>query len=64
MKIFINLILQNQLANFNQILYKSSLVKEIYTFSNKGPGPLQRGDNYKNEKMGWDRLKAFFLRTT
>jgi hypothetical protein len=23
----------------------------------KGPGPLQRGDNDKNVKMGWDHLK-------
>jgi hypothetical protein len=22
-------------------------------FSNKGPGPLQRGDNHKNVKMEW-----------
>ena len=28
-------------------------VKEILNCSNKGPGPLQRGDNYKNTKMGW-----------
>jgi hypothetical protein len=29
------------------------LVKRIQVCSIKGPGPLQRGDNYKNEKMGW-----------
>jgi hypothetical protein len=28
-------------------------VKEILNCSNKGPGPLQRGDNLKNAKMGW-----------
>jgi hypothetical protein len=27
--------------------------------SNKGPGPLQRGDNHKNVKMGWGHLKIF-----
>jgi hypothetical protein len=32
-------------------------------FHFKGPGPLQRGDNYKNVKMGWGLLKMFFLRT-
>jgi hypothetical protein len=26
-------------------------------------GPLQRGDNHKNENMGWGHLKIFF-RTT
>jgi hypothetical protein len=32
--------------------------------SNKGPGPLQRGDNHKNGKMGWGHIKIFFSRTT
>jgi hypothetical protein len=32
-------------------------VKRIQFCSNKGPGPLQRGDNHKNEKMGWGHLK-------
>ena len=27
--------------------------------SNKRPGPIQRGDNYKNAKMGWFHLKIF-----
>jgi hypothetical protein len=27
-------------------------VKEIQVCSNKGPGPLQRGNNHKNVKMG------------
>jgi hypothetical protein len=31
--------------------------------SNKGPGPLQRGDNHKNVIMGWVHLKIF-SRTT
>jgi hypothetical protein len=30
----------------------------------KGPGPLLRGDNHKNVKMGWGHLKNFFSRTT
>jgi hypothetical protein len=30
-----------------------SWVKEILNCSNNGPCPLQRGDNYKNAKMGW-----------
>jgi hypothetical protein len=32
-------------------------VKGIQVYSNKGPGPLQRGDNHKNVKMGWGHLK-------
>jgi hypothetical protein len=39
-------------------------VKGIQVCSNKGPGPLQRGDNHKNVKMGWGHLKIFFFRTT
>jgi hypothetical protein len=39
-------------------------MKEIQVCSNKGPGPLLRGDNYKNVKMGWGHLKIFFSRTT
>jgi hypothetical protein len=39
-------------------------VKGIQVCSNKGPGPLQRGDNHKNEKLGWGHLKIFFSRTT
>jgi hypothetical protein len=35
----------------------------ILNCSNKGPGPLQRGDNHKNAKMGWGHLKIFFSRT-
>jgi hypothetical protein len=38
-------------------------VKGIQVCS-KGPGPLQRGDNHKNVKMGWGHLKIFFSRTT
>jgi hypothetical protein len=39
-------------------------VKRILNYSNKGPGPLQRGDNLKNVKIGWGHLKIFFSRTT
>jgi hypothetical protein len=38
-------------------------VKGIQFSSNKGQGPLQRGDNGKNIKMGWGNLKIFFSRT-
>jgi hypothetical protein len=39
-------------------------VKRIHVCSNEGLGPLQRGDNHKNVKMGWGHLKIFFSRTT
>jgi hypothetical protein len=41
------------------------LVKGIVICSNKGPGPLQRGDNplKKMQKRGWGHLKIF-SRTT
>jgi hypothetical protein len=32
-------------------------MKGVRVCSNKGPGPLQRGDNHKNVKMGWGHLK-------
>jgi hypothetical protein len=38
-------------------------VNGILNCSNKGPGPLQRGDNLKNAKLGWGDLKIF-SRTT
>jgi hypothetical protein len=38
-------------------------VKGMLNCSNEGPGPLQRGDNYKNAKMGRGHLKIF-SRTT
>jgi hypothetical protein len=34
-------------------------VKGIQVCSNKGPGPLQRGDNHKNLNMGWGNLNIF-----
>jgi hypothetical protein len=40
-----------------------SWIKGILNCSNKGPGPLQRGDNHKNTKMGRGHLKIF-SRTT
>jgi hypothetical protein len=36
-------------------------VKGIQVCSNKGPGPLQRGDNHKNVKMGWGSFTNNFL---
>jgi hypothetical protein len=36
-------------------------VKEILNYTNKGPGPFQRGDNHKNAKI---IEKSFSLRTT
>jgi hypothetical protein len=36
----------------------------VLNCSNKGPSPLQGGDNYKNAKMGWGHLKIFFSKTT
>jgi hypothetical protein len=38
-------------------------VKGIQVCSNKGPGPLQRGDNHKNVKMGWGHLRILFSKT-
>jgi hypothetical protein len=40
------------------------LVKGILECTNKGPGPLQRGDNHKNAKIWLGHLKSFSLRTT
>jgi hypothetical protein len=34
-------------------------VKEIKSCPNKGTNPLQRGNNYKNAKMGWSHLEIF-----
>jgi hypothetical protein len=35
-------------------------VKGIQFYSMKGPGALQRGDNYKNVKLGWGHLKIYY----
>jgi hypothetical protein len=39
-------------------------VKGIQVCLNKGPGPLQRGNNHKNVKIWWGHLKIFLSRTT
>jgi hypothetical protein len=39
------------------------LAKEILNCLNKGPGPLQRGNNLKNAKTMWVHLRIF-SRTT
>jgi hypothetical protein len=39
-------------------------VKGIQVYLDKGPDPLQRGDNNKNVKIGWGYLKILFSRTT
>jgi hypothetical protein len=36
-----------------QLCTNHPLIKEIQYCTNKGLGPLQRGDNNKNAKMGW-----------
>jgi hypothetical protein len=38
-------------------------MKGIQVCTNKGPGPVQRGDNHKNVKIRWRHLKIF-SRTT
>jgi hypothetical protein len=49
----------------NQTLDKLSFGKGNSSFFLiKGPGPLQRGDNQKDVKIGWGLLKIFFSRTT
>jgi hypothetical protein len=35
------------------------LVKGIQICTNRGPGPLERGGNHKNVKMGWGHLRIF-----
>jgi hypothetical protein len=40
-----------------------SWVKRIQDCSNKGPGPLQRGDNHRHLKVEWHHLEIF-LKTT
>jgi hypothetical protein len=54
--------------NYSNFLYLLNLhnqnpwVKGIQVCSFKGSGPLQRGDNHKNVKMGWGHLKILFLK--
>jgi hypothetical protein len=59
-----NLLFQNQQSNFNQTWYKLFLGKGNSKLFKLGVGLHQRGDYYKNAKMGWGHLKTFFSRTT
>ena len=43
---------------------KYSWVKGIQVYSNEGPRPFPRGDNYEIVKIHWRNLKIFFSRTT
>jgi hypothetical protein len=38
-------------------------MKRIQICLNKGPGPLQPGDNHRNLRKGWCHLEILFLRT-
>jgi hypothetical protein len=37
-------------------------VKRIQAYSNKGPGPLQRGDDHRNGRKGWGHLKILLFK--
>jgi hypothetical protein len=37
-------------------------VKRIQVCSNKGPGPLQTGDNNRNVRKGWGSFKNLILK--
>jgi hypothetical protein len=50
--------------NLNKLGTNYPWVKGFQVCSNEEPGPLQRGDNHKNVKIGWGHLKIFFSRTT
>jgi hypothetical protein len=39
-------------------------IKGIQICSNKGPDPLEMGDNHINVNMGWGYLKISFFRIT
>jgi hypothetical protein len=41
---------------------KHTWVKRIQNYWNKEPGPFQRGDNFKNAKIGWWALKNILLK--
>ena len=43
---------------------KHPCVKGIQFFSNEGPYPFPRGDNYEIVKIHWRNSKIFFSRTT
>ena len=43
---------------------KHPWVKEIQVYSNEGPRPFPRADNYEIAKIHWQNLIIFFSRTT
>jgi hypothetical protein len=53
-----------QIPNSIKLSANYPWVKGIQVCSNKGPGPLQMGDNHKNVKIWCGNLKIFFSRTT
>ena len=61
-----HLLFQNHWAtNFNQSWHKATFGEDDSSFfSNEGPRPFPRGDNYEIAKIHWQNLKIFFSRTT
>ena len=59
-----NLLLQNHWTNSTKLCTLHSWVEGIQFYSNKGPCPFPRGDNYKIVKIHWRNSKIFFSRTT
>jgi hypothetical protein len=57
LKIFKIFSSRTSLPNSIKLVANCPWVKGIQVCSNKGPCPLQRGDNYINIKMGWGHLK-------
>ena len=47
-----------------QVCWVHPWVKGIQVYSNEGPCPFPRGDNYEIAKIHWQNLKIFFSRTT
>ena len=56
---YFHLLLQNHWANFNQTWHKASLGEGNSSFSNEGPCPFSRGDNYEMAKIHWHISKIF-----
>jgi hypothetical protein len=56
-----NIFLQNQQANFNQTLYKSSFVDENEILSKKGPGSRHTRDDNKNARIRVRAMELFFF---
>jgi hypothetical protein len=54
-------ILQNHTPISIKLSANHLWVKGILNCTNKGPCPLQRGDNHKNAKILRGHLKKFFL---